>query len=92
MAARVRVEPDAGTCWVWPEHWHATLVFLGMGTQWRVTTQPDGRDRFHGLDYAALGPVLEAQRGNLEPQPMHELMRQVRAIEMAALDLLNHVE
>jgi hypothetical protein len=74
---------------VWPEHWHATVVFLGMGTQWRVTEPAPGAVQRHGLDYGALPPVLEACADAPHRQPLAELMRQLRVLERAALKAMD---
>jgi hypothetical protein len=83
-AARARIDAEraAATPRIWPQHWHAVLVFMAMDTQWCIG--PDGRR----LDYAALPPVLEEHRQRLPRrlrQPMHRLMPQLRTLERAAI-------
>lgn len=73
---------------VWPQHWHALRVFLGMATQWRVIA--GARRLLHlGLDYAALPIVLAEHRANPHRVPLAELMPQLRVLEEAACEERN---
>lgn len=75
---------------VWPEHWHAALVFSAMHTQWRLTVDGrSGRLRHCGLRYDALGPVLAEFADMRHAQPHAVLMRQLRYLEAAALMFVN---
>jgi len=73
---------------VWPDHWHALQVFLGMGSQWRIVGGMAGL-LYQGLDYGALEPVLRAHKRGPHRQPMKRLMPQLRRLEAAAADVLN---
>lgn len=78
---------------VWPEHWHAVLVFLGMGTQWSGFAMAGiGRVLWQGLRYEALPPVQDAVRRRL-PRRLRQrpevLMSQIRTLEAEALKLRN---
>lgn len=66
------------------------MVFIGMGTQWRVTEPVPGLVQRHGLDYGALSPVLEACAGEPHQQPHDVLMRQLRQLERFALKALDN--
>lgn len=74
---------------MWPEHWHATLVFLAMQGQWRVTEPAPGHLRYHDLDYGALQPVLDEFANAPHAQPHPELMRQLRRLAQQCRELLN---
>jgi Phage related hypothetical protein (DUF1799) len=80
----------AGEYGVWPQHWHAWLVFSGMGTQWR-TTRDGGAVVYEGLDYAGLPSVVQEHRRlpRRYRQPYPRLMRQLRTLECAARKELN---
>lgn len=71
------------------ENWHASLLFLAMGTQWRLRTMPDGSAWWDGLDYAALPLPLAELRNVPHRQPLHVLMPQLRQLERSALRTLN---
>lgn len=71
------------------ENWHASLLFLAMGTQWRLRTLPDGALWWDGLDYAALPLPLAELRHVPHRQPLPVLMPQLRQLERAALRCLN---
>lgn len=74
---------------VLPENWHACLLFLAMGTQWRLRTRPDGAVVWDGLDLSALTWPLRELRQVPHRQPLDVLMPQLRALERAALKKLN---
>lgn len=78
---------------VWPENWYAVELFLLMQTQWRLSAGMGGLV-WHGLDYAGLPAVLPAL-DEIElpeaPRPARrELLAQLRALEGAAAQALNH--
>jgi hypothetical protein len=86
--ARLIEQAESNAVHIFPENWHATSVFLAMGSQWRIESGWGGRV-YHGLDYAALPPVLAEHRRIVHRQPMDVLMPQLRTLEMAARDVLN---
>lgn len=86
-AFRQRMEPDPEPA-VWPQHWHAAQVFLGLATQWRVVAGMVGL-LYTGLDYGAMQPVLEEHAQVAHQQPMCTLMPQLRVMEQEARDQLN---
>jgi hypothetical protein len=80
---------------VWPEHWHATQVFLGMSTQWNAVGTMRGA-RVIGLRYEALATVERAARRQVPRElRMHRrrdwpvLLDQLRVIEAKAADIVN---
>lgn len=94
LRARIdAVEGSGDVLGVWPEHWHAFSVFLGMADQWRVVVK-EGRLMRLGLDYAALPPVLDAHRRlprRLRQRP-RTLLRQLRELTAAAREAFNEVD
>lgn len=74
---------------VWPENWHAAQVFVAMNTQWRTRDMADGRLRYEGLRYEALGPVLAELAHIALARPHSILMRQLRYLEQRALTFVN---
>lgn len=92
-ALRARIEAEEGSAdvlGVWPEHWHAFLVFMAMADQWRVVVR-EGRLMRLGLDYAALPVVLDAHRRlprRLRQRP-RALLQQLRVLTVAARDAFN---
>jgi hypothetical protein len=75
---------------IWPRHWHAWRVFVGMGSQWRTKDRQGGL-LYEGLDYAALPVVLREHRRlpRRYRQPLARLMPQLRTLEGAAREQLN---
>lgn len=92
MRAAFAREAEGSIVRVWPEHWHATLVFLGMQTQWRCTVLPSGRWHHQGLDYAALQPVLDEHAGTRHARAHADVMRQLHRLEDTARNQLNRPE
>lgn len=92
-ALRARIEAEEGrddVLGVWPEHWHAFLVFMAMADQWRVVVR-EGRLMRLGLDYAALPVVLDAHRRlprRLRQRP-RALLQQLRVLTVAAREAFN---
>jgi hypothetical protein len=76
---------------IWPQHWHAWRVFVGMGSQWRTKERAGGVLLYEGLDYAALPVVLDEHRRlpRRYRQPLARLMPQLRTLEHAAREVLN---
>ena len=74
---------------LWPEHFHAVLLFISMATQWR--TQIGDRMSYLGLDYAAL-PAAE-DRLSVPPELRNSdrasLFDQLRVLERSAMAVLN---
>lgn len=73
---------------MWPEHWHALLLFLSMDTQWRVAATMNGL-HYIGLDYGVLPLMRSALRRPPHRQPLSRLLPQLQQLEAEALDLLN---
>lgn len=71
---------------VWPENWHAVLIFLDMDTQWRLVPAAD-RLLWQGLDRSAL-PITMAGIKCRVPEEcrrsLSELMPQLRTLEVRA--------
>jgi len=77
---------------VWPENWYAVQVFNLMETQWRTQItlrQGEPRLLFEGLDYSALPVVIAACRHVPHRQPLHVLLPQLKAMELAAREVMN---
>lgn len=87
MRASIEAQQAAAVVDVLPDNWHAVMVFLGMATQWRKSGQHG--ERFEGLEYGSLAPVLRAKRQVPHAQPMDRLMDQLQVLEIQARDHLN---
>jgi hypothetical protein len=80
---------------VWPENWHAVMLFCDLSSQWRAVA---GMVRivWLGLDYAAITPtVLKACRRSIpraHRRPEHRLMPQLRTLEKAATNWRNEAK
>lgn len=73
---------------VWPENVETVSVFVTLETQWQVVTTPKGGLVVIGLCYQAL---IEAvwQACGVKYERRGEVMRGLRAMEQAAVPLLN---
>lgn len=72
---------------VWPEHWHALVVFQGMHTQWNFITGLGGAVRT-GLNYASLPHVIACSKSSVEKrlrQRRGVLFQQLQVMEIAVL-------
>lgn len=84
-------QSQAASFAVWPENWHALVLFNAMATQWRCVL---GASAIYwlGLDYAA----LEAVEKRIEPHPLApapspaRLFEQLRLVEQIALQERNN--
>lgn len=65
---------------VWPENWHAVVLFLRVQTQWRVG--PGGPI---GLDYCAVYPLLDRLHPT-DADAWTDALDDIRVMESAALD------
>lgn len=86
---RLVAQAQAAQVQVWPEHWHAVLLFLAMGTQWQWVSGPLVEPQRVGLRMEAAPVVNAGVRGQIDQahrQPLPELMRQLLVLEQAALD------
>ena len=85
---RLHAEAQDATIPVWPENWHAVLLFVAMATQWHWVAPwrcPPART---GLRLEALPAVLPAvQRGvpRRLRKPYAVLLGQLQTMEDAAL-------
>lgn len=66
---------------VWPDNWQSVLLFIDLGTQWRV-----GMTGYVGLDYSAV-PVVMTLRG-IEQSEREQAFSDIRVMESAVLDHL----
>lgn len=76
---------------VWPQNWHAVMVFCDMASQWRVVAGLAGL-MYQGLEYSALPLVMRARKplvARRHRQRLHELMPQLRTLERTAAKFLN---
>jgi hypothetical protein len=89
IAHAERESAHADEVHVWPEHWHAALVFAAMGSQWRTVFTPGGEMRYEGLRYEALAAVVQEHAGMRHAQPFAVLMRQLRYLERRAVQFVN---
>lgn len=71
---------------MWPEHWEALQLFLGLRTQWRIIAGMGGA-RYQGLDYAVL--YGHPRYARLESDEQIECLEQLQHIEAGALEVLN---
>ena len=91
MIAEARAAIEArnakATLAVWPENWHAVMLFCDLSSQWCAAASLVGIV-WLGLDYAAITPlVLKACKRSVpraHRRPEHVLMPQLRALEKAA--------
>lgn len=91
MIAEARAAIEArnakATLAVWPENWHAVMLFCDLSSQWRAASSLLGIV-WLGLDYSAITPlVLKACKRSVpraHRRPEHELMPQLRTLEKAA--------
>lgn len=84
----IKAQADAVDFLVWPENWHAVMLFLGMRTQWRWVIGAAAAART-GLDYSALPSVRPAVLQLVPPerrQPWPELLPQLQVMECAVLE------
>ena len=75
----------SATVEVWPEHWHAVLLFSRLATQWHWASAGMQAVRT-GLRYSAaavLMGAIEIPKALRQPKP--ELWRQLQVLESAAL-------
>jgi len=88
LTERAQLQAEAR---VWPEHWHAVQVFLGMATQWQAVGGGFGFV-WTGLRYEAL-PVVERAVRHQVPRELRlhrrsqwpVLVDQVRCLEAKAI-------
>ena len=76
---------------VWPQNWHAVMLFCDMASQWRVVARMAGL-MYQGLEYSALPLVMRARKplvARCHRQRLHELMPQLRTLERTAAKFLN---
>ena len=72
---------------IWPEHWNTVMVFLALSTQWkREIPAMSGTMIWHGLDYAAIEPVIRLMGFWKERA---EIFSGLQIMEHAALQALN---
>lgn len=96
MIAEARAAIEArnarATFTVWPENWHAVMLFCDLSSQWRAAASLVGI-LWLGLDYAAITPLVLKTCKRSVPRAHrraeHELMPQIRALEKAAATWLN---
>jgi len=80
---------------VWPEHWHAVQVFLGMATQWQAVATGFGFV-WTGLRLEAV-PAVERGVRHLVPRELRlhrprqwpVLFDQLRCLEAKAIEARN---
>jgi hypothetical protein len=87
--AWMQAEARRATVPVWPEHWHAVVLFARMATQWQWLANGMAVQRV-GLRYEAVPPLLDAVAQQVPPehlQPPSELWRQLQVLEQAVLDV-----
>lgn len=65
---------------VWPCHWQAVQLFIGLSTQWRV-----GFAGAYGLDYGALAAAMDMQ--DISPRKRKSLFNKVRLMEQEVLSM-----
>lgn len=77
---------------VFPENWHAVMLFCDLSSQWRAVAGM-ARIVWLGLDYAAVTPtVWKACRRSIprpHRRPESRVMPQLRALEKAATEWRN---
>lgn len=90
---RLAAEAASATVPVWPENWHAVIVFIGMATQWNWVAPWRGQPQRTGLRLEAL-PVVRAATLRNVPRRLRvgeaELLDQLQQMEDAALDEMRH--
>lgn len=89
-AAQANVERSAAQAvvLVWPEHWHAVLLFIAMATQWHWVPVGLGGARRVGLRLEALPTVRPAVAATVPPhcrKPYPVLLGQLQQLEDTAL-------
>ena len=89
MQERLEAEARELTVPVWPENWHAVLVFVGMASQWNWLAPWRGTAQRTGLRLEAL-PVVQAAVRREVPRRLRvgqaQLLRQLQLMEDAVLD------
>jgi len=85
----------AEECQVWPEHWHAVQVFLGLQAQWRCAAVALGGLLWLGLDYTLFERIERSVRA-IVPRELRLVRRRagqlvdlVLALQVAATKVLN---
>jgi hypothetical protein len=96
-AAKAQVERSAAQAvvLVWPEHWHAVLLFRAMATQWHWAPCGLAGAQRVGLRMEALPAVRPAVAATVPPhcrQPYHVLVHQLQQLEDAALAELRRMQ
>lgn len=91
LAERLQALRDAATVRVWPEHWHAVMLFRAMATQWRAVVGSKGLV-WLGLDYPAIPIAMEGARARVPRRlrkPLAALLPQLQVLEKAAATARN---
>lgn len=84
---RLATEAAQATIAVWPDNWHALMLFLAMATQWHWVGGM-GTPQRTGLRMEALPALVPAVRRSVPRrwrQPYHRLLRQLQHCEDTAL-------
>lgn len=65
---------------VWPQNWPSVMLFMAVGTQWRV-----GMGGATGLDYSAVAAVMDIQ--GVKPKKRAKMLEHIRIMEAAVLEI-----
>lgn len=69
---------------VWPENWDCAMVFLSLGSRWKV----DGLSgRYDGIERADIESTLRLM--GIEPGRHRQIYEEFQIMERAALEVLN---